>query len=141
MGFSLVAAAAIIGVSSLMVIELLTGAVLPTLSEVNDSYDDMKNRAINQVQTDINTTAIYTIPNGSNYDLNITIENIGSITLETDHFNILINGTNRQFNCSHSYLYPERKIYFTVNNLSGTGTKRLKVITNNGISDYYEYTV
>ena len=124
MGFSLVAAAAIIGVSSLMVIELLTGAVLPTLSEVNDSYDDMKNRAINQVQTDINTTAIYTIPNGSNYDLNITVENIGSITLETDHFNILINGTNRQFSCSHSYFYPERKIYFTVNNLSGTGTKK-----------------
>ena len=141
MGFSLVAAAAILGVSTLVVIGTIVESLLHTMTDVNDSYDEMKDRAIDQIQTDINITSVTTPSNGSNYDLNFSVENTGSVVLETSYFNILINGTAQQFTCTGSYLYPENEVYFNVTNLPGAGTRILKVITDNGISDYYEYTI
>ena len=56
MGFSLVAATAVICVSLLLGIGIFLGKVLPTFSEIRESYDEMKDRTIDQVQTDINIT-------------------------------------------------------------------------------------
>ncbi len=139
MGFSLIAAAAIIGVSVLMAIEIILGTTMPTLTNVQDSFYDMRNRAIDQIQTDINITDITVENNGSNYDINITLENLGSTSLDTVFFNILINGTEKQYTCSTSYLHPENKAYFYVSNLQGSGERKLKIVTNNGISDYYKF--
>ena len=141
MGFSLAAAFAVIGVSILISIEILTGSLLPTITDFDDSYEDMIEREIDRVQTDINITNVSTSANNSNYDHNITLENTGSVTLKTSDFTILINGTIQQFSCSNSYLYPEKIVYFNIYNLAGNGSKRLKVVTDNGISDYYEYTI
>ena len=137
MGFSLVAATAIIGVSLIMCLEIIVGTTLPTLNDLHESFNDMKNRANNQVQTNIDITSVTTLVNGSNYDINITVENIGSTILQTTYFDILINGTKNEFNCSKSYIYPEHDVYFNVVNITGTGERRLKIVTNNGISDYY----
>lgn len=139
MGFSLAGAAAIIGVSILMGIEIIVSTTIPTLTGVHNAFDDMRNRAITQVQTDINIIDVTSVVNGSNYDINITVENTGSVTLETIFFDILINGTKNDFTCSKSYILPENKVYFNVSSLSGFGIRRLKVVTNNGISDYYEF--
>ena len=141
MGFSLVAAAAIIGVSILIALEVIVGTTVPTITNVHDSFDDMRDRAIDQVQTDINITDVTTEVNGSNHDINITLENIGSTTLKTSYFNILINGTDNPFTCSKTYIHPENEVYFNVSSLPGNGLRRLKVVTENGISDYYEFTI
>ena len=141
MGFSLVAAFAVIGVTALISIEILTGAILPALTDFEDSYEEMIERKIDKVQTKINITNVSTSVNGTNYDHNITVENIGSISLRTSDFTILINGTKQQFICSDPYLYPEQNSYFIIYNLSGSGTKLLKVITDKGISDYCQYTI
>lgn len=141
MGFSLVAAFAVIGVSVLIAIEIFIGSLLPAITDIDDSYNDMVDRTVDRVQTDINITGVSVSVNGSNYDHNITLENTGSVTLNTDDFTILINGTFQQFSCSDTYLYPEKETYFNISNLPGSGIKRLKVITDNGISDYYEYNI
>jgi len=139
MGFSTVAATAIMGASLLMMISIFTGGLIPTFSEYREAFKNMESRATERVQTSINITDI-TNTSGVYYDLNITVENSGSINLETFDFTILINGTNKPFNCTDSYLYPEKNCIFTVN-LTGTGLKRIKVITGNGISDYGEHIV
>lgn len=139
MGFSLVASAAIVGVAILMAIELILGSAIPTMTDVHDSFSDMRDRAIAQIQTDINVTDVTSQTNGSNYDINITVENIGSTTLGTEDFNILVEGTEYTFTCSKEYLHPENEVYFNVSSLQGSGDRRLKVITENGISDYYEF--
>jgi archaellum component FlaF (FlaF/FlaG flagellin family) len=139
MGFSLIAATAIIGASMLVALTVLTGGILPTMTEFRDSYSNMKNRAINIVQTDIDITSASTSPNASNYNLNFTLNNIGSTTLKTSDFTVLINGTSQPFSCSVEYIYFENAAYFYVYNLNGTGSKKLKVVTDNGISEYYEY--
>jgi flagellar protein FlaF len=140
-GFSLAAATAIIGVTLLIGMEIIMGTTIPTLTDVHDSFNDMRNRAIDQVQTDINITNLGIEVNGSDYDINVTVENTGSITLETAYFNILINGTEATFTCSKSFLYPENEVYFNVSNLQGTGIRTLKVVTNNGVSEYYEFNL
>ena len=140
MGLSLAAAAAIIGVSTLVSIGILTGNLLPATTDIYDSYKEMKNRYVDQIQTDIIISGVTNSSSGANYDINITVENTGSTNLETRHFNILINGESQEFNCSSSYLFPEEEIYFNVTGINN-GNKKLKVITDNGISDYYEYVI
>ena len=137
MGFSLIASAAILGVTLFMAAEIINSDLLPTIEDINDSYDSMKDRLRDQVQTDVNITAVSRSFNGSNYDYNISVQNTGSVTLTTEDFVILINGTTYQFTCTHSYVHPENTVYFQVVNVAGAGVKRLKVITNNGIADYY----
>jgi archaellum component FlaF (FlaF/FlaG flagellin family) len=141
MGFSLVAATAIVGVAVLISLELIVGTTIPTITDVHDSYDEMRDRSIEQLQTGVNITSVSTPANDSNYDLNITIENTGSITLKTQYFNILINGTKYNYECDKEYLYPTKQVYFNVRSLEGNGNRILKIITNNGISKYYEYTI
>jgi len=141
MGFSLVAAAAIICVSIVMAIEIIVGTTIPTITNVHDSLDEMRDRAIDQIQTDINITSVTSEVNGSDHDINVTLENTGSISLETKYFNILINGTDTKFTCSSSFLHPENEVYFNISSLESTGLRRLKIITDNGISEYYEFTL
>jgi archaellum component FlaF (FlaF/FlaG flagellin family) len=141
MGFSLAAATAIIGVAVLISLELIVGTTIPTITEIHNSYDEMRNRAIDQLQTEISIADASTSANASNYDLNITVENTGSITLKTQNFDILINGTKYNYECNKEYLYPTSQVYFNVRNLQGNGTRTLKMITSKGISKYYEYTI
>ena len=141
MGFSLVGAFAIVGVSIFIAIELFTGSLLPVLAGLDDSYDDLVDRRVELTQTDINITDVSIYINGLNYDHNVTIKNTGSVTLNTSDFTILVNGVPQQFISSDSYLYPKKETHFNVTNLPGDGNKRLKVITEKGISDYYEYII
>lgn len=141
MGFSLVAAAAIIGFSVVMAIEIVVSTTVPTILDVHNAFDEMKDRAIDQIQTGVNITDVTSEVNGSNYDINITVKNIGSVTLKTSYFNILVNGTDKSFTCSKIYIYPENEVYFNVSSIEETGNLRMKVITNNGISDYYDFNL
>jgi len=140
MGFSLIAAAAILGLTLFMAVEIITSELLPTIEDMNKSYGDMKDRYQNQLQSDINITMVLQSPNGSNYDYNISVKNTGSATLFTKDFQILINGSEYQFTCSRENLYPENIVFFHIMNVAGSGSQRVKVITNNGIADYYTYT-
>jgi len=141
MGLSLSAAAAIIGVSILISIEIMVGTTIPTMTDTYESYDNMKDRSIDRFQTDINITTITAWANGTNYDLNFTVDNIGSVTLKSSYFNILVNGTSQNFEIEKAYLYPEKQVWFNVTNLpGGAGNHRVKAITGNGISDYETFT-
>lgn len=141
MGFSVSAATAIIGVTLIMIVGSLAAELLPALTETNDSFANMKERAIARIQTDITIENISTPENGSNYDLHFIVENTGSVTLAIACFTILINGTQYPCSSTTKYLYPLNRVSLSITNLSGLGTRRLKVITENGIAAYYNYTI
>jgi len=141
MGLSVSVASAIIAVSVIIVIEISLGNLLPVVSNLNDSYESFKDRAVDKIQSDININNVSTTPNGSGYDLNITIENTGSIVIDTNYCNVLVNGTFYPFYSSKNHLYPKKTSYFTIGNLSGSGQFRLKVVSNFGISDYETFVV
>lgn len=134
MGFSLTAAAAIIGVAMLMSLEVLWGATLPTLEDIHDKYDNMKDRAIEQAQTEITIiNAVWINPNTL-----ISVNNNGSVSVNTTYCNILHNGISKSFSCTISNIYPEQTAVFTVSEQFNTGDI-IKIITPNGLSDYYTY--
>jgi archaellum component FlaF (FlaF/FlaG flagellin family) len=139
MGFSLTASAAILGVTLFMATEIITSALLPTIEGINDSYGDMNDRLRDQIQTDITIIGVNRSANGTNFDYNITVKNTGSVTLNTEDFMILINGTAYPSDCTHRYLYPENIVFFNVMNITGAGENRIKVVTNNGIAEYYAF--
>ena len=89
MGFSVSVSAAIIGVAVLMSFEFIVADVIPTITDTHDSYGEMRDKSIEQIQTSINITNAITPSNGSNYDLNITVKNTGSITLETSYLSLI----------------------------------------------------
>jgi archaellum component FlaF (FlaF/FlaG flagellin family) len=138
-GFSLVAAFGVIGVSILIAVEIMTGGLLPVVTNINESYDKMVKRRIDRSQTMITITNVDTTINDSNWDHNISVENTGSISLKTSDFDIIMNGTRQVYSCVDPYLYPEDEAYFYVYNYSSNTNIKLKIITETGVSDYYEY--
>lgn len=141
MGFSIVAAFAVVGVSLIMCIEIFTGGFFPMVTNVDFSFDDMGERALEMAHTDINITNVSTSAFGPNYNHSITVRNTGSITLNTNDFTVLINGVLQSFLCPDSYIYPEQQTCLNVSNLPGNGDQRVKVIAKNCISDYFEYVI
>ena len=77
MGFSTVAATAIIGVAIVMSLEIIAGTTIPTITDIHNSYDEMRERSIKQIQTEINITNAVAVPNGStHHDLTFTVKNV-----------------------------------------------------------------
>jgi len=141
MGFSTTAAVAIIGLSIFISLEIFTGSIIPSITDYDTSYQNMVDRKVDTLQTTINITTISVTAYGLNYNHTITLHNIGSITIDASKCMVLINGINQQFTCSESYIYPEKQAFFNITNLPGDGEKTAKIITENGIEDYYIYTI
>jgi archaellum component FlaF (FlaF/FlaG flagellin family) len=140
MGFSLIAAAAILGFTLFMGVEIIVSDLLPTIEEINISYAEMNERIQEQCRTGINITRVERILNGTNYEYTISVQNTGSTTLQTSDFIVLINGSQCDYLVSRQYFYPDNTIDFHVVNQVDGGVIRIKVITNNGIADYYTYS-
>jgi archaellum component FlaF (FlaF/FlaG flagellin family) len=136
MGFSVSAAAAIIGVAFIMVLEVSMGTILPVLNDLDESYDEMRQRAIDELQTGFKIQNISVQINGSLHDLSIQVKNTGSTVIENSYVSLLINGTLSSFTCTNDYWFPENIYTLSVYGLSGSGEKKIKLIAKNGISDY-----
>lgn len=139
MGFSVAATAAIIGVSILMIIEISMGNVIPMYSDIQESYKDLKDRAINELQTMVTIQNVNVSDNVTLYDLNITVKNSGSTVFDVEYMNVLIEGVPTSFSSSSSYIFPESTSYLNLYGLSGSGVKKVKLILKNGISCYESY--
>ena len=82
MGFSTVAATAILGGTCVLMITIFTGGVLPTISDYHEAYKNLEVRGVERIQTNINITNV-TNTSGTYYDLNVTVKNTGRITLKS----------------------------------------------------------
>ena len=141
MGFSISAASAIIGVAVVMIIEVSVGTVIPVFTDLNDSYNDMRQRSFDELQTDIVIQNITVQTHASLHDILISVSNSGSTVIETKYIDVLVNGTLTSFTCADNYWFPEGTYTISLTNLTGSGNKKVKVVTENGISDYDTYSV
>jgi archaellum component FlaF (FlaF/FlaG flagellin family) len=123
-----------------MSVEIITADIFPTVDSINNAYENLKDRIDTQAQASINITNITRQTNNTTYDYTITIHNTGSITLPTASLTILLNGTKEPYTTTQTYLYPDTTTTLTVLNIPGPSSKRIKIITKNGIADYHTYT-
>lgn len=140
-GFSISATAAIIGVSFLMILEISMGTLFPMFTDIDESYDNMRQRAIDELQTDIEIENISVQANSSLHDLTINLKNKGATTIEVSSVDLLVNGSLFPFSCNEEYWFPESNYTISVYGLSGSGLQQVKLIVFNGISDYGTYSV
>jgi archaellum component FlaF (FlaF/FlaG flagellin family) len=140
MGFSVSASAAILAVSLIMVLEVSMGTILPILTELDESYDALRKRAVDELQTAINIENITVESNASLHDVTIMVKNTGATVIESIHVHVLINGTLTSFICDDDYWFPESHYTLSVDGISGSGDRQVKVVTNNGISSYASYS-
>jgi archaellum component FlaF (FlaF/FlaG flagellin family) len=133
MGFSLSAAAAIVGVSILIAMGVIFSAIFPTFNSEINTLQNKKDRLIEQKQTSIDITDT----DWDNPNTVISVDNIGSLPINTSNCNILRNGISKEFTCSVPFLYPEKTALFYVEE-HFQNNDIIKIITPSGIFDYYE---
>lgn len=71
--------------------------------------------------------------------LTVTVENTGSVSLTPNKFLILVNGTKYQSECNHTFLFPLMNASLYITTPIASGAKRIKVISDIGAEDYYDY--
>lgn len=140
MGFALIASAVVIGVAIAMAVEIFTADVFPAVETINTAYENLRNRMETQDNANIDITSIVRYNHHEiYYDYAITISNTGDIPLPTDKMTVLFDGTSQPYTASVTYLYPLSTGTLTVVNIAGSGTKRIKVVTENAVSAYDTY--
>ena len=143
MGFETSVVVAIFFISVLILGTTSYTVVSASRNIVNDANQDQYEIQNKRLQTDI--SVIDSTANGpsASYDLTITITNTGSETLDSSALNVLIDGAIESYTPSPltTTWTPDKTKTFEITGLSGAGSHRVKVITENGISDYDTYSV
>jgi len=110
---------------------------------VDDASYDQNEMQIKRLQTDIVIDISTPTGSAASYDLALTITNTGSKTLKSDELNVLVDGIIQTytFTPTTTTWTPDEKKILLIEGLSGGGAHRVKVVTENGISDYDTYSV
>ncbi|MDW7732058.1 MAG: hypothetical protein SCH66_06480 [Methanolobus sp.] len=143
MGFEVSVVVAIFFISA-VIVGTLSYTTLTTTSDIaadaSAEQHEMQTKRLNtEIEIDSSIAGVF---NGT-YDLTVTMTNTGSETLDFDELNVLIDGSLKEYAFSDTAVtwVPEETRNLTVSNLEGTGSHRVKVITENGIADYATYVV
>lgn len=143
MGFETAVVVAIFFLSAMVLGTTAYVVISASQDLVDDASYEQNEMQIKRLQTDILMDS--SIPSGSaaSYNLTITLSNTGSETLRSDELNILVDGIIESYTFAPTTTTwtPDETITLTVAGLSGGGSHRVKVITENGISDYDTYSV
>jgi flagellar protein FlaF len=145
MGFSVAAAFALLMVASMIAFGTLAYIVSSDIRELNVLSKKEKKKKMDAEDTDFEISSISAQNTSSTaYNLTIVLYNTGSTTLESEKFSFLVDGSlvnSASFNST--YLYPLEYLEVKVTNLTGTvgSTHRIKIVSENGVARYAEYTV
>lgn len=143
MGFETTVVVAIFFLSA-MVLGTASYVVISASEDLVDDASYEKNEMqIKRLQTDILIDTSTPAGPPASYDLTVIISNTGSETLRSDELDILIDGTIQSYTFSPTTITwtPDEIKTLTVADLSGSGLHRVKVVTENGVSDYDTYSV
>ncbi len=124
---------------------LILGTI--TYSSIDYSNNLVKNAQYEQdtmkkgkMQTDITITNVNLTNNSDNSRLNMTIKNTGKTTLNVSSMNVFVGGAmyNYSLLTAGNTWVPENRTNITIYPLNYTNTtgSRIKIVTENGISDY-----
>ena len=110
---------------------------------VDDASYEQNEMQVKRLQTDVVIDSSTPTGSAASYNLTLTVSNTGSETLKSDELNVLVDGIvqSYSFTPTTTTWTPDGTISLIVTGLSGGGSHRVKMITENGISDYDTYSV
>lgn len=144
MGFETTIVVAIFFLSAMILGTTAYAVISASQDLVDDASYEQNKMQIKRLQTDIVIDSSTPTGPTASYDLTMTVSNTGSETLKSDKLNVLVDGTIQSYTFAPTTTTtwtPDEVITLTVEGLSGAGSHRAKVITENGISGYDTYSV
>jgi flagellar protein FlaF len=143
MGFEVTVVIVIFFISALVVGTFSYTALSASSDIVADASAEQQQIQNERLHTSINID--HSVPGtlGSTYDLTVTLTNTGSETLRLDELTVLIDGRmeNYSFSEAAALWVPAETRSLTIPGLTGAGTHRIKVVTENGVAAYDTYLV
>lgn len=143
MGFETTVVVAIFFLSA-MILGTTSYVVISASEDIVDDASYEKNEMqIKRLQTDILISDSTPVGSAASYNLTVSISNTGSETLRSDELDILIDGTIQSYTFLPTTITwtPDEIKTLIVTGLSGADPHRVKVVTENGVSDYDTYNV
>lgn len=143
MGFETTVVVAIFFLSAMVLGTTAYVVISASHDLVDDASYEKNEMQVKRLQTDVLIDSSTPVGSAALYNLTITVSNTGSMTLKSDELNVLVDGTIQSYTFAPTATTwtPDGTITLTVEELSDAGSHRVKVITENGISDYDTYSV
>ena len=143
MGFSYVAAAAILLSSTLIFFGMVYSGFVQSNLEIHNAGTQYNQNSYDYLNSKVNITGYSVInestANSSAYVVSINMTNTGSVTFSMNKTDVLVNGLITDYNSSTDYLFPlgTGNITITVNS---TASYDVKLVFSTGY-DAYEKVV
>ncbi|GEM_PF-3233434 len=142
MGFSVTASFAILFLAGLVSLAYLYTSAEYAMSLAVDAGDERTLREYARLYGDIDVVYINATQQGAVYDLVVKVYNAGDVELRSKRMSFIVNGTLREPDYySSQYLLPGTNLTVAFYSIPGTGTGRLRVVTEYGSSAYAAYEV
>jgi flagellar protein FlaF len=134
MGFATSIAISIFFIAIMLIATVTYPVIFHSTTSIRDSINDKHKLQMSRLNTHINIMSA--TQTGGN--INITLSNRGSTVLNANKSDILVDGNYTSYIVSPSGLWlPGKNAVFSVNADAATN-HTLKIITENGISAYWE---
>lgn len=139
MGFSYVVAVAVLLSSSLIFFGMVYSDFVHTETQLKSAQDNFNTHNYDYLNSKVSITGYNYSLSGTNYSVTLNVTNTGSVALNLNGTNLLVNGTLVNFTYANQYLFPlgNDSIQFTV----GSGNYDIEIIFNTGYEQYGKVTV
>ena len=139
MGFSYVVAVAVLLSSSLIFFGIIYSDYVHTESQINDAQQKAYLQNYDYTNSRVSISNYSYAPSGSNFTVAMNVTNTGSVTLNMNHTNILVNGSLVNFTYSGQYLFPlgNDTVVFT----TGAGTHEVEMVFNTGYEKFEKVVI
>ena len=139
MGFSYVAAVAILLSSSLIFFGMVYTGYVQSNVQINGAENQMTHQNYDYMNTQVNLTGYNVTSSNSTDQVTVNLTNTGSVTLSLEDSSVLLNGTLITFNYSSQYLFPLQSGHLTF--VSQPGNVSLEIVYNTGYKQFKELNV
>ncbi len=139
MGFSYVVAVAVLLSSSLIFFGIIYSDFVHTESQINDAQNKSNMQNYDYMNSKVTIDNYSYVASGSNFTVTMNVTNTGSVTLNLNHTNLLVNGSIVNFTYASQYLFPLGND--TVSFTTGAGSHDVELVFNTGYEKFEKVVV
>jgi flagellar protein FlaF len=139
MGFSYVVAVAVLLSSSLIFFGIVYSDFVHTETQINDAQHNSNSQNYDYMNSKVIVDNYSYAASGSNFTVTMNVTNTGSVTLNLNHTNLLVNGTMVNFTYENQYLFPlgNDTIQFT----TGAGSHNVEMVFSTGYEKFEKVVI
>ncbi|MEM0158762.1 MAG: hypothetical protein QW812_04550 [Thermoplasmataceae archaeon] len=136
MGFSYVVAVAVMLSSSLIFFGIIYSDYVHTNQELYSAQQSSNQLVYEYSHSDVNVSSISAVAVSGGFNISLTFQNTGSITLDLNKTSLLVNGTLTNFTYRSQYLFPLGND--SISFIAPSPQVAVEVVFNTGYEKYVE---